>query len=186
MNENMPRSGGPSGARAPIMEKAADLAHGAKEQARAQYDERKSAAVGELGSLASSLRRVVDDLGASHPNNMSGRVVSTIADRIETFGQSLEGKDLDRVIGDVETFARRNPAAFLGGAVALGFIASRFLKSSAPMGHSSGRDLYSSEAYGGYNAGRTDSAIGTAGFTGGATTGGLDTATDFGIGKGQQ
>jgi len=32
-------------------------------------------------------------------------------------------------MGDVEQFARRNPVAFVGGAVALGFIASRFLKS---------------------------------------------------------
>ena len=166
MNENMPRGGEPRGTKAQLREKAADLAHGAKEQARAQYDEKKDIAVGELGTLASSLRRVVDDLGSTHPNNMSGKVVSTLADRLESFSQTLEGKDLDNVVTDVERFARRNPAAFLGGALALGFIASRFLKSSADT--FSDRDDYSSEAYGGSMGDRTDSAIGSTGYSGGA------------------
>lgn len=168
MNENMPRSGdAPRGTKAQLRDKAAGLAHGAKEQARAQYDDKKNAAVGELGTLASSLRRVADDLGSSHPDNMSGKVVSTLADRLESFSQTLEGKDIDTVVNDVQRFARRNPAAFLGGAVALGFIASRFLKSSADT-YGSDRDYYSSEAYGGYTGERTDSAIGSAGYTGGA------------------
>lgn len=166
MNDNMPRGGESRGTKAQLRDKAADLAHGAKEQVRAQYDEKKDMAVGELGTLASSLRRVVDDLGSSHPNNMSGKVVSTLADRLESFSQTLEGKDLDNVVTDVERFARRNPAAFLGGAVALGFIASRFLKSSADT-YGDG-DYYSSEAYGGFTGDRTDSAIGSAGYTGGA------------------
>lgn len=172
MNENMPRSGDASGGstKQQIKDKASDLAQGAKEQARAQFDDRKGAAVGELGTLATSLRRVVDELGESNPHNMSGKVVSTIADRIDTFGRSLEGKDLDRVVNDVERFARRNPAAFLGGAVALGFLASRFLKSSSDAMYGGG-DYYSSEAYGGYSGGRFDSAIGSGDFTGGATPG---------------
>lgn len=167
MNDNMPRGGDSRGTKAQLRDKAADLAQGAKEQARAQYDEKKDIAVGELGTLASSLRRVVDDLGSSHPNNMSGKVVSTLADRLESFSRTLDGKDLDNVVTDVERFARRNPAAFLGGAVALGFIASRFLKSSANT--YSDRDDYGSEAYGNYSSGeRTDSAIGSAGYSGGA------------------
>lgn len=175
MNENMPRGGDAlRGTKAQLKDKAADLASGAKEQARAQYDAKKDVAVGELGTLASSLRRVVDDLSSSHPNNMSGKVVSTLADRLETFSQTLEGKDLDNVVSDVERFARRNPAAFLGGAVALGFIASRFLKSSAGSSYGSDRGLYNSDLYDdGYTGGRTDSAIGSTGYTGGAVpTGG--------------
>ena len=168
MNESMPNTGDASGSRmSQVREKASHLAEGAKEQVRAQYDERKDVAVGELGSLASGLRRLVDDLSASNPNNVSGKVVSTIADRIESFGPSLEGRDLDNNVSDVERCARRNPAAFLGGAVALGFLASRFLKSSAPAYYGS-NDFYSSDAYGGSHNGRTDSAIGNAEFTGGA------------------
>jgi hypothetical protein len=181
MNESMPRSGETAGgAKAQIREKAAGLAQGAKEQARAQYDEKKGAAVGELGTLASSLRKVVDDLGTSNPNNMSGKVVSTIADRLESVSQSLQGKDLDHVVRDVETFARRNPAAFLGGAVALGFLASRFLKSSGTGSGSFGGSedrFYRSETY----SSSYSSGIGSTTPTGG---GALDTPNDFGIGVG--
>jgi hypothetical protein len=35
------------------------------------------------------------------------------------------------LIGDVEQFARRSPALFLGGAFALGVLAARFVKSSS-------------------------------------------------------
>ena len=117
--------------------------------------------------------------------------------RLESFSRSLDGKDLDGVVRDVETFARRNPAAFLGSAVAIGFLASRFLKSSGGGASSQGGDFYSSEAYGGYSGGVRDSAIGTtygtdftmrepAGTTTPADTPGTlgTTATDYGIGTG--
>lgn len=166
MNESMPRSeDAGSGTRSQVREKASVLARGVKEQARARYDERKNVAVGELGTLASQLRSVVDELSSSHPDNMTGRLVSTLADRIESFGQSLEGKDLDTLISDVEQFARRNPAAFLGGAVAVGFLASRFLKSSASRAMTS---WDSSEALTSDNLDRTDFPIGSTGYSGGA------------------
>lgn len=186
MNENMPDTGDASrGAASKIREKAVDLAQGAKEQVRARYDERKSVAVGELGTLASSLRRVVDELGSSHPNNMSGRVVSTLADRIETFGQTLEGKDLDTIVGDVGRFARNNPAAFLGGALALGFMASRFLKSST-MSMASDRDFERDETFSGFSSGdRTDAAFGSTGYSGGAVpTSGLYGSGSSGMSSG--
>jgi hypothetical protein len=41
------------------------------------------------------------------------------------------------VIGQVEDFARRQPVAFIGGAALLGFLASRFLKSSTERRHPS-------------------------------------------------
>lgn len=166
MNETMPRSDDAgSGAKSQIREKASGLARGVKEQARAQYDERKNVAVGELSTLASQLRSVVDELGSSHPNNMTGRVVSTLADRIESFGHSLEGKDLDDLVSDVEQFARRNPAAFLGGALAVGFLAARFIKSSASRAMAADTSWDSSAAMG--DAGeRTDSPIGS--YSGGA------------------
>lgn len=90
-------------------------------------DQRKGAAVGELGTLAGALRRAGTEL--SENSGLAGTAVNTIAERVESISKSLDGKDLRSVMGDVEQFARRNPVAFVGGAVALGFIASRFLKS---------------------------------------------------------
>ena len=92
-------------------------------------DQRKGAAVGELGTLAGALRRAGTEL--SENSGLAGTAVNTIADRVDSISRSLDGKDLRGIMGDVEQFARRNPVAFVGGAVALGFIASRFLKSDA-------------------------------------------------------
>lgn len=111
-----------------VREKAAGLADSAKEQVRAQFDQKKGNALGELDTLVNALRRAGSELGDN--SGMSGRVIDTVASRIESFSRSMDGKDLNGVMRDVETFARRNPAAFLGSAIAVGFLASRFLKSS--------------------------------------------------------
>ena len=50
----------------------------------------------------------------------------------------LRGKDFDRMVDDLEGFARRQPALFLGGAFMLGLLAARFLKSGNPRGYGSG------------------------------------------------
>jgi hypothetical protein len=165
MNENMPRSGdasqGMSNVRETVREKAAGLAEGAKQQARSQYEQKKQVARGELDTLASALRRAGSEV--SDNGGMSGRVITTVADRIDSLGRSIEGKDLDGVIHEVERFARRNPAAFLGAAVAVGVLASRFLKSSTSRAFDVD-DYYSSEAYGGFRDSRADSAIGSTGY----------------------
>jgi hypothetical protein len=44
----------------------------------------------------------------------------------------LRDKSMDQLVGEVETFVRREPVLFLTGAFALGFFASRFFKSSSP------------------------------------------------------
>lgn len=179
MNDNMPRSGDGADVRDTVRNAAADLAHGAKEQAREQYDRQKNVATGELGSLATALRRAGNELGDEHAT--SSKVITTVADRIDSFGRSLEGKDLDRVVRDVETFARRNPAAFLGGAVAVGFLASRFLKSGSSRSSGEGSDFYSHESYSGYSRGTSESPLDRPGYGSVASGYGIERASDAGL-----
>lgn len=113
MNENIKET---------VKEKVSDLAGGA-------FEKQKGSALGELDSVASALRKAGSELGDS--SGVAGKLVSAIADRVESAGQSLNGKELGDVVDDLERFARRNPATFISGAIAVGFIASRFLKSSA-------------------------------------------------------
>ncbi len=105
-----------------VKEKVSDLAGGA-------FEKQKGSALGELDNVASALRKAGSELGDS--SGVAGKLVSAIADRVESAGQSLNGKELGDVVDDLERFARRNPATFISGAIAVGFIASRFLKSSA-------------------------------------------------------
>ncbi len=104
-----------------VREKVSDLAGGA-------FQKQKGTALGELDSVASALRKAGSELGDN--SGVAGKLVSAIADRVESAGRSLDGKELGDVVSDLERFARRNPATFISGAIAVGFLASRFLKSN--------------------------------------------------------
>lgn len=113
MNENIKET---------VREKASTLAGGA-------FEKQKGTALGELDNIASALRKASSELGDT--GGIATKVVTTLADRVESAGRSLDGKELGDVVDDLERFARRNPATFISGAIAVGFLASRFFKSSA-------------------------------------------------------
>ena len=123
-------AGALNNARDTIRAKAADLASQAKERVEEQFDSKLGTARGEIGSIASALRRVGDQIRHENGSSITASLFGAAADRVETLGSSFEGKDLDGVLNDVTRLARRNPAAFAGTAAALGFLAARFLKSS--------------------------------------------------------
>jgi hypothetical protein len=72
-----------------------------------------------------------------------GEYAASAAEMVERFSGHLKERDINQMLWEIESFGRRQPALFMGGAFALGFLASRFLKSS-------------SERYDGYYTGRTD------------------------------
>ncbi|HEY0144184.1 MAG TPA: hypothetical protein VGF48_25075 [Thermoanaerobaculia bacterium] len=109
-----------------LRDKAAGLAGTAKQQANSLFETKKASALSEVGQLADALRRVGTEMDGS---GMAAGLISTAADRLQSVSSSLENRSLDDIKNDVERFARRNPAAFLGGAIVLGVIAARFLKS---------------------------------------------------------
>ncbi|HEX7155485.1 MAG TPA: hypothetical protein VF618_28730 [Thermoanaerobaculia bacterium] len=177
MSINEPNAGDAGGSTtgSRIRDKAAGLADGAKQQASHFYDNKKSALVSEIGNLASILRQA----GESGDAGFTGRLASVAAERVERFASTADGKELDDLLQDLESFARRNPAVFVGSAMAIGFLASRFIKSSARGLATAGRDVeghYSNEAYGGYRSGRTDSAIGSSGSVGSGMGGSMSGA----------
>lgn len=76
-------------------------------------------------------------------------IVEQISRRADDVGGYLERADADRMLGDVEEFARKRP--WLVGAIALtaGFAASRFLKaSSAKRYETYGATRYGATRYG--------------------------------------
>jgi glucan phosphorylase len=135
MNDATPRTGeagrGISDAKTAIKEKAADLAHSAKQQIDQQYEQKMQGVTGEVGHLASALRRAGQQLRDENGATIAASIADRMAMRLDTINSSVANKDLDQIVADVERFARGNPAVFLGGAAALGFLAARFLKSSS-------------------------------------------------------
>jgi hypothetical protein len=113
---------------------AQDKARGAFGQARGrlgdQVDQRSTQAGERIAGTASDVRSIAQELrsqGKDAPANLAEQVASQ-ADRV---GDYLKDASGDRILRDVEDFARRQPMLVAAGALALGFAASRFLKASS-------------------------------------------------------
>ena len=108
---------------------ASDLKEQARDRASTQFESGKEKAVGAMDTVASAIRDTSDKLKGAGP---LGRVAEQAAERIERAADFFEGKQLSDLVREAEGFARREPAIFLGATFALGLVAGRFLKSSAP------------------------------------------------------
>jgi hypothetical protein len=89
-------------------------------------------------ATSSALRRAADDVAGDNP--LIGTAFRKGADTIERAAQALQGGDISRVVDDLNGFARRQPALFLGASVALGFALARVGKTAIEQG---GADLAS-------------------------------------------
>jgi hypothetical protein len=110
-------------------EQAQHAAGQAKEQVRTQVDERSTQAGEQVSQQASDIRTVAEKLREEGKDGPA-KVADQAAERIEKVGSYLTNSDSDRILSDVEDFARRKPMAVIGGGIALGLLASRFLKAS--------------------------------------------------------
>jgi hypothetical protein len=115
-------------------EKAQAAAGQAKEKAgsqlRSQVDQRSTEAGGRVGGIASDVRAVGESL-RERGKDQPAKLAEQAADRAERLGSYLKDSDADRILGDVEDFGRRQPWAVIAGGVAIGLVASRFLKASS-------------------------------------------------------
>jgi hypothetical protein len=64
-----------------------------------------------------------------------GRYADSGAEMIEQVSGYFKDRSVDQIVDDVENLARRQTGLFLGGAFAVGFILSRFFKSTSPTGY---------------------------------------------------
>ena len=119
----------------PLQKQTPNATQAAKETARSMLGEQQKAAASGLGDFAGALRKVAREMGEGRQAPMS-RMVESAADGLERFSGSLREKDLNGLMRDVEGFARRQPVAFFGAALAAGFLAMRFLKASDPRSNS--------------------------------------------------
>jgi hypothetical protein len=108
---------------------AGALWNDAKDKARAVLDEQQKSAADGIGDFAGALRTAAGDLDSKN-KGMAAHLGQQAADGLEHFAGALRNKDAATLIRELESFARREPAVFFGAAVAVGFLAVRFMKSS--------------------------------------------------------
>jgi hypothetical protein len=114
---------------------ASDVAMEAKKAAETKLDAGKDFAAEQLGAVAGALRETSRKLRQGE---------SGLTDYVEKAARSVDGvstylqtRTLSQLISDVEGYARREPAVFLGGAFFVGLLGGRFLKSATPAAASS-------------------------------------------------
>jgi hypothetical protein len=110
-------------------EQAQQTAGQAKEQLRSQVDQRSTMAGEQVKRQADDIRTVAEQLREQGKEGPA-KIAEQAAERAERVGSYLQQSDADRILSDVEDFARQRPWAVVAGGVALGFAASRFLKAS--------------------------------------------------------
>lgn len=107
-----------------------DVANVAASQASQVADDAKDVAAGQISGVASALREAASGLTKG---SAAERTLGQIANGFADASESLHDRDFGELISAASDVAKRNPVLFIGGAVLLGFAASRFLKASAPV-----------------------------------------------------
>ncbi|MFN2450836.1 MAG: hypothetical protein ABR541_00615 [Candidatus Dormibacteria bacterium] len=113
-----------------VSDKAQQASGQVADQMRKQVDTRSTEAGEQLSTVSQALRSTSEDL-RSKGSEAPAKVISPIADRAEQLAQYLKTSDADRILRDVESYGRRQPWTVVAGGVAVGLLASRFLKASS-------------------------------------------------------
>jgi ElaB/YqjD/DUF883 family membrane-anchored ribosome-binding protein len=134
-----------------VQEKAGELKEQSRSKLSETLDERTTQVGGQAQQVAAALRHTVSEMRTqsdSANTQVTGRVEAA-ADRVEDLGGYLHRTSGDRLLHDVEDFARRRPWAVAGIGLAAGLAASRFLKASSERRYDSRSSGYpSSYMYG--------------------------------------
>jgi hypothetical protein len=130
-----PTSNGPSTAQGgsatdQAKDKAQEAAGQAKDTLRTQVDQRSTEAGHRVGTFATDVRSVGDQL-RQQGKDQPAKLADQAADRAEQLSTYLKRSDADRILRDVEDFGRQRPWAVIAGGALLGLAAARFLKASS-------------------------------------------------------
>jgi ElaB/YqjD/DUF883 family membrane-anchored ribosome-binding protein len=137
-----------SEARSQVQERAAQGRSQAADRMRVELD-RRSTELGEHGqSFAEALRRSAEHL-QDEGKETPARLAQRAADQVERPSRYLRDANADRLLGELEDFARSRPWLAGGMGALAGFVASRFLKASSNRRYESrfGSDTDASEGF---------------------------------------
>ena len=113
-----------------VGEKAGAIWDDAKQTANETLTQKKGAAADSIDNVAGALRDAGQRSGAKGGSDTLAGLTGSAADGLERLSGALRNKDVATMVRDVESFAREQPLAFFGLAVAVGFLGVRFLKAS--------------------------------------------------------
>lgn len=104
-----------------------------QEQASSQINRQKETAASELSTVVNAVRQFGETLnkeGQGPIARFAAQYGDKAADGLDRVARYVREQDPKRLLADVQSFGRRQPALMIGGAFLLGFAGARLIKSS--------------------------------------------------------
>lgn len=92
-------------------------------------EKQKAVGADYVDTIADAVRRAAGEFEGQVPQ--AAEYIRYAADQMTTMSDSFRRRDISRMMADVQSFARRQPTAFLGISFLAGFAAVRFLRSGS-------------------------------------------------------
>ena len=125
-------------------ERARGAAGQTRSRLRDQVDQRSTRAGERLSGTAADVRSVAEEL-RRQGKDTPARLAEQTAGQTDRVADYLKGASGERLLRDIEDFARRQPWAVAAGGLMLGFTASRFLKASSSRRYQAAQTSYQQE-----------------------------------------
>lgn len=113
-----------------LRQEASSWADEAKHQGKRMLNEQKGQVAEQIAGVAKALHQSAEQYQQQDGQQVAGRVLRQAAGGLDQLSDLLRNGDADAVLERTSRLMREQPALFMGGAVAVGFMLSRFLKSS--------------------------------------------------------
>jgi len=107
---------------------ATEMLHDASDKVKSAVSEQKAAGADYLDTVARAIHRAAREFEADVPQ--AAHYIRRAGGQVSSVASAVRQGDLRDLVAEVEEAARRQPALFFGGALVLGFVALRFLKSA--------------------------------------------------------
>jgi hypothetical protein len=113
-----------------VQQQVVDLTQQVRQQASDQITTQKDRLADTLETVALLLHQASEHADLQDKAGLAGYVTKA-SGQVEQWSESLRERDASQLMDETVQFAKRQPVAFLSGALALGFAGARFLRSSA-------------------------------------------------------
>jgi hypothetical protein len=104
------------------------LLSGIQQKVTSSVDQQKNRAADGLGGIADVFRSAGNELRTE--NETLASYVDQASDQMRRFAEQIRQRGVADMLDDLNDFARRRPAVFIGGAFLVGLGLARFMKSS--------------------------------------------------------
>ncbi|ACI97935.1 hypothetical protein [Rhodospirillum centenum] len=105
------------------------LTETARAKVRGQYERQQTFAADQISGIATALRQTERQL-RDQDQGFPARYVGMAAEQVEDLAEQVSRYGFEDLLSRTETFARRQPEMFIGGAMLAGVALGRFLRAS--------------------------------------------------------